>query len=247
MRNRTVLWALVLLPAVSSPGSAAPPRKISDLVSPADLQTEIAAKLDELGPLIESADAFAENKKRIRQLASMLVVAAQSLAEHDGESELKPSAPDLREAGIKIALADAHGDAADGLKAAQAAQRGESSKKAPVEYDWAKLVKQRPIMEDNEAKMQQLQRALRRPKDSAAESRLAALIAVSSLPAIVDTHEVKDQTQLPEWDRLANLMVDQLLEVSTAIKDKDAMKAQAIFKTARTTCVECHRQFKLEN
>jgi hypothetical protein len=169
------------------------------------------------------------------------------VAEHEGESELKLSAPDLREAGIKIALAEAHTDAVAGLKEAQAAQRGESSKTAAVEYDWAKLVKQRPIMEDNEAKMQQLQRALRRPKNPVAESRLAALVAVSSLPAIVDTHEVKDKSQLPEWDRLAKLMVDQMSEVSQAIKAKNATQAQTVFKAARTTCVECHRQFKVEN
>lgn len=247
MPKAAILQASLLATLISQLALAAPPRKISELISTADLQVEIAMKIEELGPLVESADAFVENKKRIRQSASMLVVAAQALAEHDDESDFKPSAPDLREAGIKIALAEAHADAADGLQEAQAAHRGESSKSAPVEYDWAKLVKQRPIMEDNEAKMQQLQRALRRPKDPAAESRIAALLAVSSLPAIVDTHEVKDKSQLPEWDRLAKLMVDQLAEVTTAIKDKDAMKAQSIFKMSRTTCVECHRQFKKEN
>lgn len=247
MTHIRIFGAALLAITISQFSLAAPPRKIADLVSADDLAVEITAKLDELGPLLETEAAFAENKKRVKQAASMLIVAAQAVAEHDDDSPLKASAPDLREAGIKIALAEAHADAAAGLTAAHEAQQGKSAKTSPVEYDWGKLVKQRPIMEDNEAKMQQLQRTLRRPKDPAAESRLAALLAVSSLPAIVDTHEVKDKSQLPEWDRLAKLMVDQLSEISTALKEKDAMKAQTIFKAARMTCVECHRQFKTEN
>jgi len=241
------LTLLLALGSFVDPTLAAPPRKIADIVTVDDLTLEISAKLAELEPWLATDDAFAENKKRIAQAASMLVVAAQALVEHEQESDLKPHAADLRDAGIQIARAEKQAAAAVGYAAAQAALAKTSPKTATAEYDWAKLVRQRPIMEETETRMQQLQRALRRSKDPAAESRLAAVIALASLPTIADTHEVKDPAQLPEWDRLAQLMVDQMTETATAIRNKDSLAAQASFKAARNTCVECHRQFKKEN
>lgn len=226
---------------------AEPPRKIAEYATIAELETELTDRLTELEPLLAESDAFADNKKKIAQVSSMLVVAAQSLAEHEGDSPKKPFAPDLRDAAIQIARAETSAAATDGLTAAKAALAGKSDKKAPVEYDWAKLVKQRAIMEDTENRMQQLQRALRRPKDPVKESQIAIASALASLPTLVDTHEVKDKEKLPEWNMLAVRMLDELKAVTTAIKNKDQMEAQAQFKAARATCVECHRLFKKEN
>lgn len=232
---------------VGQVGLAEPPRKISEFAAVAELETELSARLAELEPLLAESDAFVDNKKRIAQVASMLVVAAQSLADHEGDSPKKPFAPDLRDAAIQIARAESISAASEGLAAAKIALEGKSDQKAVAEYDWAKLVKQRAIMEDTENRMQQLQRALRRPKDPEKESQLAVASALASLPTLVDTHEVKDKEKLPEWDRLAERMLDELKAVTQAIKSKDQAQAQAQFKAARATCVECHRQFKKEN
>ncbi len=247
MINRTflLLSTLVLIPSTAV--QADPPRKISDIISPAELEAEIAAKLAELEPWIGSEDAFVENRKKIGQSASMLIVAAQALAEHDAPSDLKPYAADLRDAGLQIARAEKQSDAAAGFSAAQTAASRQSPKSTTLAYDWGKLVKQRPIMEDMETQLQRLQRAMRRPKDSAAEARIAAVVAVANLTTVADTHEVKDAAKLPEWDRLSQLMIDQLVETAAAIRRKDTMAAQASFKAARATCVDCHRQFKKEN
>lgn len=237
-----VAWLAMVITLLS----AAAPRKIPDLATVEELEAEITARLAELEPLLSDETAFAESKKQREQAASMLTVVAQALAEHSGDSKLKATAADLREGARQIAKAESLSSAVEGLTAAKSALSGESSGKANVEADWGKLARQRPLMEDIEAKMQQLQRALRRPKDPAKESLLATTVAIASLTTIVDTHEVKDPAQLPEWDKLAKRQVDELLAVSQAIKQKDAMTAQAQFKAARATCIDCHRQFKKE-
>jgi cytochrome c556 len=94
--------------------------------------------------------------------------------------------------------------------------------------------------------MQTLQRALRRPKDPDKESRHATAVAIASLTTILDTHEVKEKDKLPEWDKLSRQMVEQLKQTADAVKSRKPMDAQARFKAARATCVECHRQFKKE-
>lgn len=226
---------------------AEPPRKIADVITVAELEAEWDARLTELEPLLENEESFTDGKKKVSQIASMLAVAAQALTDHADDSPRKAFAPDLRDAARQVALSENFAAASDGLTAARAAIAGKSGKTAAPEYDWAKLVKQRPIMEDIETRMQLLQRALRRPKDPAKESQLAAAIAVANLPTLVDTHEVKDKERLPEWNKLAVDMVDQMKAVTVAIKNKETAEAQAQFKAARATCVECHRLFKKEN
>lgn len=226
---------------------AGPPRKIAEFATVDELEAELDARLQELAPLLENAEEFGDNKKKVAQIASMLVVAAQALADHEEDSPRKAFAPDLRDAAMKVAIAGNGMTAQEGFAAAKQALDGKSSRTAEKNYDWAKLVKQRAIMEDTENRMQQLQRALRRPKDPAKESRLAVAIAIASLPTVVDTHEVKDPAKLPEWEKLSLQMLDQMNAIAKGIKSKDAMEANMQFKAARATCVECHRQFKVEN
>lgn len=223
-----------------------PPLKIAEFATVEELEAEAQARLAELEPFLADEQTFSDNMKRLPQVASMLAVAAQALADHDGDSHLKPFAPDLRDAALQIAGAKTQPDAAEGLTAAQAAMNGTSDKSAAADTDWAKLVKQRPIMEEMEARMMQLQRALRRPKELVKDSRHATAVAVSNLTTLVDTHEVKDKDKLPEWDKLSRQMLEELKQTAAAMKANQPMEAQAQFKAARATCVECHRQFKKE-
>lgn len=226
---------------------AAPPVKIADFATVADLEAEVKDRLQELEPFLADENAYTENLKRLKQVASMLAVAAQGLVEHEHDSEWKPFAADLRDAAIQIARSKTFAEAQPGLPAAQAAFQQQSPKTAVVEYDWAKLVKQRPIMEEMEARMLILQRALRRPKDPVKESQHAAAVAVANLTTLADTHEVKDKSQLPEWDKLSRQMLEQMKQTTAAIRNNQPAEAQAHFKAARATCVECHRQFNKEH
>jgi hypothetical protein len=220
--------------------------KIADFATVSELEAEIQDRLKELEPFLVSEDVYTENLKRLKQVASMLAVAAQALADHEQDSPSKPYAPDLREAAIQVARAEKFAEAVAGWQAAQSAANRQSSKSAPAEYHWAELVKQRPIMEEMEARMLILQRALRRPKDPAKESRHAVAVAIATLTTLADIHEVKDKAKLPEWDQLSKAMLEQLQQTAAAIKNNQPTEAQAQFKAARATCVECHRQFKKE-
>jgi hypothetical protein len=225
----------------------APPRRIAEIASVDELEAEIRARLAEIEPFLADEATFAEQQKRLEQAASMLAVAAQALADHDDASPLKPFAADLREGAVRLARAESLPEAAEGWKAAQAARDGTSDKSASVDVDWARLVRQRPIMEEMEARMLQLQRQLRRPRDLPKESRHAAAVALAGLTTLVDTHEVKDTSKLPEWERLSRQIVEQMKNVASAMKDNKPAEAQAEFKKARGTCVECHRAFNVDN
>ncbi len=247
MRMSSILiLAFVACPAMTQ-ARAEPPLKISEFATSEELEAEVQSKLAELEPFLASDEAFADNLKRLQQAASMLAVAAQAMADHEQDSPRKPFAPDLRAAALRIAAAKSRPEAVDGLSAARAAWDGTSGKSAVRDYDWAQLVKQRPIMEEMEVRMMQLQRALRRPKELAQDSRHATAVAVANLTTLADTHEVKDQSRLPEWDKLSRLMLEQLKNTARAMKANQPQEAQAEFKAARATCVECHRQFKKEN
>ena len=88
--------------------------------------------------------------------------AAQALADHEQDSPLKAYAPDLREGAIQLARADKFAEAAAGFQAARSAADRQSPKSAVAEYDWSRLVRQKPIMEEMEVRLLNLQRALRR-------------------------------------------------------------------------------------
>jgi hypothetical protein len=233
--------------AMAAVALAGPPIKITDLATADDLEIEARDRLKELESLLNETSEFADHQKRIEQVASLLAVVAQALAEQESDSPLKAYAPDLRDAAQKMAAASSAADAQAGLQAAQAALDRQSPKTAAAEADWARLVLQRPIMEEMEVRMQQLQRALRRPKDKAAESRHATSVALASVTTLADTHAAKDKAQIADWERLSRQIIEQMKTVSAAIQQSQPKEAQVAFKAARATCVECHRQFNAQN
>ena len=226
--------------------NGAPPLRIGDFAAVGELETEIQDRFRELEPFLTSQNSHAENLKRLKQVASMLAVAAQALIDHEDDSKLKAHAPDLREGATQIARAEMFAEAELGWRAVQAAVRHQSPKRASAESDWSRLVKQRPIMEEMEVRMLILQRALRRPKDAAKEAQHAAAVAVAGLTTLADTHDVKDRDRIPEWEKHAKDLLEQLKGMTAAIKSGQSLEAQAQFKAARAICVDCHRQFKKE-
>ncbi len=244
------LWSgslgLLLAAFPAGPASGGPPLKIAEFATVAELETEIQARLQELEPFLAAETSFAENLKRLKQVASMLAVAAQALADHEQDSPLKAYAPDLREGAIQLARADKFAEAAAGFQAARSAADRQSRKSAAAEYDWSRLVRQKPIMEEMEVRLLNLQRALRRPKDPVKESQHAVAVAIANLATLADTHEVKDPAKIPDWEKHSKDLLEQLRQTTQAIKNQQPTEAQAHFKAVRAACVECHRQFKKE-
>lgn len=245
--SRAFQTVLIILLAHVQTLQAEPPLPIGDYATIQELEDEAQARVTELESLLADESDYDEKQKRIEQVASMLAVMAQAMADHESESPRQPFAPDVREAALTIASAKEFTEANAGFAAAREALNGTSSRSAAKDVDWAKLVKQRDIMEEMEVRMLQLQRILRRPKDLEKQSLHATAVAVSNFTTLVDTQHVKEPEKLPAWNQLSRQMIDDLKTLATAMKNNQLMEAQAAFKATRATCVECHRQFKKEN
>lgn len=241
-------FSLVILGAAVSCGASAwgaPPLKLDAVGSAVDLAAEAAAKGTEIETQLASADAYQEATDKVRQSASLLAVLGQALAEHPQDSPLKKSGPDLRDAAIVIARAKTYEDAKAALPKLQAALKGESSG-AAAEFNWAKLTRMHPAMEEMNQRSSQLRRVLRRPKDPAADSRHALAIAVLAVATHADTHEVKNPADTPKWHAFAAQLQQHFSDTAAKIQAKDTAAANTAFLAGMATCKECHEVFHNE-
>ena len=85
-----------------------------------------------------------------------------------------------------------------------------------------------------------------RPKDPQAESLHATTLAVLALAIHADTHEVKDKSQIPQWQGYATDYRKKMTDLAAAIKAKDKERGNELFRAAQTSCIDCHKTFRKE-
>jgi hypothetical protein len=242
--HKLVLWSVVALTVGTAAAVAELPVKLDEFAPVEDLVAEANDRIADLtGDLLKTEESYKEHGDKIRQAASMLAVTAQAIAEHPSASELKAAAPNLRDAAIVIARSKTITDAGKGVEQLQAAVKGEA-KGAPVEYDWAKLTRMHPSMEEMNARATLMRRLLRRPKDPAADSRNCLAIATLALATHADTHEVKNPGDIPKWNAFPKDLADHMASAARAVKAKDKDAAAKHFAAGMETCNRCHEVFK---
>lgn len=229
---------------VSAPLFAGAPIKVETVGSGADLVREAGVKLTELEGYLASADAFMQNGDKLRPSASLLALIGQALAEHPDDTKLKAAGPDIRDAAMKIARAKTYEEAQAAWPSLKSALDGKASGQAVKEFDWAKLSKMHPAMEEMNARAAKFRRVLRRPKDPAEDSSHVMAIALAGIATHADTHEVKDKADLPEWYRLATALHENMAASAAAVRAKDTAAAQMKFNAGMETCQQCHDKFQ---
>jgi hypothetical protein len=240
------LSAIAVTLAASVAVEAAPPLPLEKVIGADDLVAEAAAKGAQIEPFLASAEAYQQNADKLKASASLLAVIGQALAEHPQDSKLKAAGPSLRDAAIALARSENYDDAKSAWPKVQAALAGKADGKVPVDFDWAKLSKMHPAMEEMNARSSQLRRLLRRPKDAAVDSRHASAIALLAVTAYADTHEVKNPADLPQWRELATALQQHMSAAAAAIKAKDTMQATQRFQAGMETCTKCHDAFQTQ-
>jgi hypothetical protein len=223
---------------------AGAPLKLEALGSPAVWIAEATEKADELSKQLETAESYQEAVESVKQSASLVALIGQTLAEHPEESALKAAGPSIRDAAIKVARAGSFDDAKAGFGLLQSALKGEVNAEAKVEYDWAKITKMHPIMEEMNARAAKFRRVIRRPKDPEVDSRHVAAIALAAVSSHADTHEVKNAADLPQWHAWATELYDHMSASATAVRAKDMEKAKEHFNAGMETCTKCHDKFQ---
>jgi hypothetical protein len=225
---------------------SAAPLPLAEVTPAEDLCAEVADQVKELGSKLESEDAFKEAADKVKQSASLLAVVGQALAEHPDASPLKEAGPTLRDAARQLAAAKDYAEAQAAWPKVVAASEGKADAAAPVEFDWAKLSKMHPAMEEMNTRATVLRRLLRRPKNPSVDSRHAAMIALLAVATHADTHEVKNSADLPDWHAWAVELQQQMSLAATKIKEKDTAAANTAFQSGMETCSKCHDKFQEE-
>jgi hypothetical protein len=223
---------------------AGAPLTLDKVIPAEDLVAEAAAKGAEIEPFLASAETYTENVDKLRSSASLLAVIGQAAAEHPQTSSLKTSGPSLRDAAIKIARSTSYEEAKSAWPAVQAALEGKSTGNPAAEFDWAKLTKMHPAMEEMNQRSTQMRRLLRRPKDPAADSRHVSAIALLAVTTLADTHEVKKESDLPQWRELATALQEHMSAAANAVKAKNTTLATERFQAGMETCTKCHEVFQ---
>jgi hypothetical protein len=222
---------------------AAPPTKLSEVASTDDLAAEVVARLSDVEQALASTESYRERLDSMRRSATHLAICAQALAEHESNSELKASGPELRDAALAIARSTSFEDATKYLPALKACASGKVSGTAKVEYDWSKLARLGSVMSALKSRSESLRRAMRKPGDPVEDSRHATAMALLALVAHGDTHAVKDPSDMPRWHDLSLKLQRHMTNAAKAIKAKDDSAADH-FRRGMETCNTCHEKFK---
>lgn len=220
------------------------PLKIEAVGTPAALMAEAAEKADEIHQALATPEAYKEGAAQLKQGASLIAVIGQALAEHPEDSTLKAAGPSIRAAAITLARAGSYEDAQKAWPKLEGALKGEVSADVPAEFNWGKLSRMHPMMEEMNGRAAKFRRVLRRPKDPEADSRHVMAIALGAMATHADTHEVKDPNDLPQWHALAAQLHEHMAKAAAAVRSKDIETAKNEFTTGMDTCQKCHDKFQ---
>lgn len=230
----------------SSVAMAESPIPISSVAPISDLNAEAEALIAGLGKSLESEETYKKDAKVWKQGSSLLAVVSQAIVEHGEASPLKAAAPSLRAGAMQIARSKTLAEAQAGHKVITAAVAGELSADAKPEFDWAKLTKMHPSMEEMNTRAAAVRRSLKRLRKPEEEARDATALALLAVATYADTHEVKNEADKPFWQDLAGNFQKEMTATATAMRSKDAEKAKAVFAEGMKRCEACHEKFHNE-
>lgn len=224
---------------------AALPAKMSDVVSIADLEAEIAAKTIELESTLADKDKYQELTGTRRSASLQLALLAEAVAQHDGESKLKASAKSIRDTAMSLASASSFDDANQKLAQLKNPTANNVSVASPTpEEEWAKLVRNRALMDLLREKSDQVRKSLRRIKDPEAESRNASTMAVIGVAIGAQAHSRKTAQEQMLWSDWSHNFQKQMTRTARAIRERDSAAVLEHFTAAQAACDLCHEQFK---
>lgn len=240
-----VIIASLIFGTVSYSVWAALPAKMSDVVSVADLETEITSKIAEIESTLAAPEQFQELTGSRRSASLQLTLLAQALARHDGESKLKASAPGIRDTAMSITTSASFDDATQKLAQLKTPRANtEPAKETSSDEEWAMIVRNRALMDLLREKSDQVRKSLRRIKDPEAESRNASTMAVIGIAVGAHAHSRKTPSEQMMWTDWSHNFQKHMTRTARAIRERDSAAVLEHFTAAQAACDLCHEQFK---
>lgn len=240
------LASLAMLVFISGAANDASNVAVSQYASADDLAKLISDYGDRVGEAVVSADEFEAKGSRMVRDARTLVVLATALGLSDQDHALKAAAPGIATSARKTA------EAGDDLAAAQAAVeslKNAIAGEAPTgdELAWENTKALGQLMKQVNFIHTRLKRNVKKldrfQEQSAQDATLLAVIGEASR---YDTHEVKEDAQLPDWNNYAVEMRDASASLAAAIKAGDAATIEAAMTRVAENCDACHHTFPHE-
>jgi len=221
------------------------PANVDDVAPIGDLVYEVDAKIKLLDRNLADAEAYEKAREEdVWQAFAVLTVTGQAIAEHSHQAEAGFSGPALREAAIGFKRNTNYDDAQAMLAAVKTARAGGGATDAKVDADWAKLIRMHPMMEEINERNAKLVSVFRRPRGRPDEPVHASTIAVLSLAMLADTHEVKNEADIPTWQEWSKDYREKMIGAANAVREKDGAAARELFDQANETCDACHEKFR---
>ena len=227
--------------AVTALGTA--PAKIDEIATVKGIVGEIDSKITLLQRSLETPEKYeAAKDKDVWQSFGVISVMGQSLVEHPQNVEAGFSGGAIRDAALMFQRKATHAEAQAALSEVTAARNGEGEGAADV--PWNKLIRMHPMMEEINSRNAKLVRIMKRPRGRAKEVQHATTISLLALAMEADTHEVKNEADIPEYQKLAAGYRSDMISVASAIKERDGKTAREFFDAANEKCDACHEKFR---
>lgn len=236
---------LTLLGGVTLTSRGAAPVPVTDIIDSADLVSESKELAEKIAGYVADEAAFdrALEHKTVATGAGTIACLAQALAEHRDAAKSGINAVALRDAAIQLSRSKELEAARAGLAAVNAALEGKGGK-SEIEHPWNKLINMHRMMEEMELREGRLRRSLARPRRLEKDSRHATVLIALALALEADTHEVKNDADLPLWNKWSKEYRTAVTGVAKAMKAGDATTAKKLFEQSSETCEACHEKFR---
>ncbi len=239
------LFALYLIVCVIWSVSAESPAPLEEVAPLEDIDHEARLRIAKIGELLATQEAFDESREgELRQNFGTLACLGQALAEHPGGDATVVGAR-LRDGALMYTRDSDYEQAQAALAACIAAAEGAATDEfAEIDHEWNRLIGMHAMMEEINARNAQIARSLRRPRGDADSISNASTIAILALAMEADTHEVKDEADLPLWQELSTEYRQEMTALAEALRANDAAAVREHFTNANTACDRCHEQFR---
>lgn len=207
-----------------------------------DLAGQFATYLKELDASLADEAAYKAAGDKIKRVANTAAVLAWSLGKHDTKTDMGAKAPAIAASARRLAKASDYAAAKAELAGLHTALETAAGLN---ETPSGKVASLGQIMSEAELLNTRLRNSLRRfdKRRLADNARAAATLAAIAQASELDTHEVKDPKQLPDWHRLAGEMQAAAAELNSAIHAADKPGATAALGRLDTSCKACHKVF----
>jgi hypothetical protein len=221
------------------------PVKVETVAPLADIVFEVNSQIETLEKELADEAGYEENRGgQIRQSFGLLACLGQALAEHSKASESEIQGAHLRDAALKFQKKSSLAEAKTALEAVKAAQVGKSEGEAANDHPWNKLINMHPMMEEINSRNSAILKVLRRPRGKESEPVHATTWAILGLAMKADTHEVKDEADLPKWHAQSDAFIAASVKLAEAIRAKDKTEGRKWFDAANESCDACHEVFQ---